>query len=143
MIVAGIGPGHPDFVLPAALRAIREAKVLLGGSRALADFAREGQETRPIAIALTQKAKHDKLLFGQAGQKRVAEKIVGGAGNAHGDGTGNTGGAFLVRVTFIHVSVNQTEGNGVDTDPAGTKFFGESLGESVHSALGSRISYFA
>ncbi len=48
MIVAGIGPGHPDYVLPAALRAIRGAKVLVGGSRALSDFAREGQRT--IAI---------------------------------------------------------------------------------------------
>ena len=48
MIVAGIGPGHPDYVLPAALRAIREAKVLVGGSRALSDFAREGQRTMAI-----------------------------------------------------------------------------------------------
>lgn len=48
MIVAGIGPGHPDYVLPAALRAIREAKVLVGGSRALSDFAREGQRTMTI-----------------------------------------------------------------------------------------------
>ena len=48
MIVAGIGPGHPDYVLPAAIRAIREAKVLVGGSRALSDFAREGQRTMTI-----------------------------------------------------------------------------------------------
>ncbi|MBO4853294.1 MAG: precorrin-6y C5,15-methyltransferase (decarboxylating) subunit CbiE [Schwartzia sp.] len=48
VIVAGIGPGHPDYVLPAALRAIREAKVLVGGSRALSDFAREGQRTMTI-----------------------------------------------------------------------------------------------
>lgn len=46
--MAGIGPGHPDYVLPAALRAIREAKVLVGGSRALSDFAREGQRTMAI-----------------------------------------------------------------------------------------------
>lgn len=48
MIVAGIGPGNPDFVLPAALCAIRSAKVLVGGSRALADFAVEGQCTMTI-----------------------------------------------------------------------------------------------
>ncbi len=48
MIVAGIGPGNPDYVLPAALRAIREAKVLVGGSRALADFSAEGQRTITI-----------------------------------------------------------------------------------------------
>jgi len=46
--VAGIGPGHPDYVLPAALRVIREAKVLVGGSRALSDFAQEGQRTMTI-----------------------------------------------------------------------------------------------
>ena len=48
MIVAGIGPGNPDFVLPAALHTIRSAKVLVGGSRALADFAVEGQCTMTI-----------------------------------------------------------------------------------------------
>ncbi len=48
VIVAGIGPGHPDYVLPAAIRAIREAKVLVGGSRALSDFAQEGQRTMTI-----------------------------------------------------------------------------------------------
>ena len=30
IIVAGIGPGHPDYILPAAARAIHEAKVLVG-----------------------------------------------------------------------------------------------------------------
>ena len=40
IIVAGIGPGHPDYMLPAAARAIREAQVLVGGRRALAQFAR-------------------------------------------------------------------------------------------------------
>ena len=48
IIVAGIGPGHHDYVLPAALRAIRGAKVLVGGSRALSDFAVEGQRTMTI-----------------------------------------------------------------------------------------------
>ncbi len=33
IIVAGIGPGHPDYILPAAARAIHEAKVLVGGRR--------------------------------------------------------------------------------------------------------------
>lgn len=49
IIVAGIGPGHPDYMLPAAARTIREAKVLVGGRRALAQFARpEGQETMAV-----------------------------------------------------------------------------------------------
>ena len=46
--MAGIGPGNPDFVLPAARAAIESAEVLVGGSRALADFARQGQETMTI-----------------------------------------------------------------------------------------------
>lgn len=48
IIVAGIGPGNPDYIVPAARRAIEEAAVLVGGSRALADFAREGQETMTV-----------------------------------------------------------------------------------------------
>ena len=46
--MAGIGPGNPDYVLPAAARAIREAAVLVGSRRALADFARRDQATFPI-----------------------------------------------------------------------------------------------
>ena len=48
IIVAGIGPGNPDYIVPAARRAIEEAAVLVGGSRALADFARDGQETMTV-----------------------------------------------------------------------------------------------
>ena len=45
IIVAGIGPGHPDYMLPAAARAIREAQVLVGGRRALAQFEQNIQQT--------------------------------------------------------------------------------------------------
>ena len=48
IVIAGIGPGHPDYVLPAALRAIREATFLVGGKRALADFGRADQRQIPI-----------------------------------------------------------------------------------------------
>lgn len=48
IIIAGIGPGHPDYVLPAALKAIREAAFLVGGRRALADFGRANQRQVPI-----------------------------------------------------------------------------------------------
>ncbi|MBQ4151919.1 MAG: precorrin-6y C5,15-methyltransferase (decarboxylating) subunit CbiE, partial [Schwartzia sp.] len=37
IIVAGIGPGNPKYVLPAAAEVIKNADVLVGGSRALAD----------------------------------------------------------------------------------------------------------
>ena len=48
IIVAGIGPGHPDYVLPAARQAIAAARILVGGRRALADFAEPAQQTFPI-----------------------------------------------------------------------------------------------
>lgn len=44
IIVAGIGPGNPDYMVPAARQAIAEARVLVGGRRALAQFARGGAE---------------------------------------------------------------------------------------------------
>lgn len=44
----GIGPGNPDYMVPAATRAIREAAVLVGGSRALAQFAVKGQQTMAV-----------------------------------------------------------------------------------------------
>lgn len=49
IVVAGIGPGHPDYLLPAAAKAIAEAKVLVGGRRALAQFAKgAGQKTMAV-----------------------------------------------------------------------------------------------
>lgn len=48
IIVAGIGPGGEDFITPAALKKIRAAKFLVGGRRALNDFAVDGQITCPI-----------------------------------------------------------------------------------------------
>ena len=48
IIVVGIGPGNPDYILPAAQKAISAAKVLVGGRRALSDFARPTQRTMAI-----------------------------------------------------------------------------------------------
>lgn len=48
IIVAGIGPGAKDYIVPMALKAIEKAKVLVGGSRALADFAGRKQKTFAI-----------------------------------------------------------------------------------------------
>ena len=48
IIVVGIGPGNPDYIVPKGLEAIRQAKFLVGGRRALAQFAADGQETCPI-----------------------------------------------------------------------------------------------
>ena len=48
LIIAGIGPGSPDYILPAARRAIERAEVLVGGRRALNSFARPGQLTYAV-----------------------------------------------------------------------------------------------
>lgn len=39
IIVAGIGPGNPAYMVPEAVQAIENAQVLVGGKRALAQFA--------------------------------------------------------------------------------------------------------
>lgn len=49
IIVAGIGPGHPDYIVPAAKLAIERAEVLVGGRRALEQFGHERQ--RQMAIS--------------------------------------------------------------------------------------------
>lgn len=48
IVVAGIGPGNEDFITPAALKKIRAAKFLVGGRRALDEFAKENQITCAI-----------------------------------------------------------------------------------------------
>lgn len=48
IIVAGIGPGSPDYILPIASRAIAQAKVLVGSQRALDAFAPPGVITKAI-----------------------------------------------------------------------------------------------
>ena len=48
IIVAGIGPGAKEYVIPMAMQAINEAKVLVGGTRALNEFSHQGQKTFAI-----------------------------------------------------------------------------------------------
>lgn len=48
IIVVGIGPGNPDYIVPKGRKAIEQAKFLVGGRRALAQFAQAGQENCPI-----------------------------------------------------------------------------------------------
>lgn len=42
--VIGLGPGHPDYILPVARAAIAEAEVILCGKRHLESFDSEGKE---------------------------------------------------------------------------------------------------
>lgn len=48
IIVVGIGPGNPDYIVPKGMQAIQSAKFLLGGRRALSQFAAAEQETCAI-----------------------------------------------------------------------------------------------
>lgn len=51
--VVGIGPGHPDYLIPLGEKAIQRAEILVGSVRALQDFGREGQEQIPITGSLS------------------------------------------------------------------------------------------
>lgn len=48
IVVVGIGPGSPDYLVPAAKREIDAARVLVGSKRALDTFASPQVETRLI-----------------------------------------------------------------------------------------------
>lgn len=48
IIVVGIGPGSPDYLLPVAKQAIEKARIIVGNKRALKTFAPDGAETRVI-----------------------------------------------------------------------------------------------
>ena len=48
IVIVGIGPGSPDYVLPIASRTITAANVLVGSKRALDTFAAESQITKII-----------------------------------------------------------------------------------------------
>ncbi|SHL11142.1 precorrin-6Y C5,15-methyltransferase (decarboxylating) [Selenomonas ruminantium] len=48
IIVVGIGPGNPDYIVPKGLKTIQNARYLVGGKRALTEFAQAGQDTCAI-----------------------------------------------------------------------------------------------
>ncbi|SDJ80984.1 precorrin-6y C5,15-methyltransferase (decarboxylating) subunit CbiE [Natronincola ferrireducens] len=54
IIVAGIGPGHRDYVLPAVYRAVENSDILIGGKRNLEIFQDFTGETHPITRDLEE-----------------------------------------------------------------------------------------
>lgn len=56
LFVIGIGPGHPDYMVPRAHQIIRNAHVVVGSARALEDFASPQQKTFPITGKLGEMA---------------------------------------------------------------------------------------
>ena len=64
--MAGIGPGNEDFITPAALKRIHSAQFLVGGRRALAQFAATQQTTCAITgdLDATLQFIRDKISIG-------------------------------------------------------------------------------
>ena len=50
IIVAGIGPGNPAYMVPEAMKAIEDAAVLVGGKRALSQFAKAARTQETMAV---------------------------------------------------------------------------------------------
>lgn len=48
IIIVGIGPGNPEYLLPKAREVISTAKVLVGGKRAIDEYAHAGQRLKLI-----------------------------------------------------------------------------------------------
>ena len=65
IFVVGIGPGDKKYITPAALEKILSAKFLLGGRRALKDFATDSQEIFAITKDLESAINfiREKILF--------------------------------------------------------------------------------
>lgn len=66
--VVGIGPGHRDYILPAAYKAVEDSDVLIGGRRNLETFSDFKGETLSITrdlksvIEYIKKNRHDKKI---------------------------------------------------------------------------------
>lgn len=61
LYVIGIGPGHPDYMVPLGHKIIKKVNVLVGSQRSLTDFAREGQITYSISSKLSEMAEFIKI----------------------------------------------------------------------------------
>ncbi len=52
--IVGMGPGHPDFVLPAAKTALEEAEMIIGGKRHIEPFKDSGKHLVHVEGQLTK-----------------------------------------------------------------------------------------
>lgn len=77
IVVAGIGPGGEDYILPVVRKMAAEADLLVGGERALAPFRGLGKETWPLTADLEGMVR--RLQNRPAGQK-IAVLVTGDAG---------------------------------------------------------------
>jgi len=75
--IVGTGPGHPDYITPVALQAIREAQVLIGGRRLLRDYAQPQQECRAVDKDLAAVLDY---ILNQPLNKKIAVLVSGDPG---------------------------------------------------------------
>lgn len=75
--IVGIGPGHPDYVPPIAMRAITSAQVLVGSKRALETYADSSQLQIEITGDLAAVADG---IIQHYSSKRVAVMVSGDPG---------------------------------------------------------------
>lgn len=57
LYVIGIGPGHPDYMVPRGKQIIDRVPILVGSERALGDFAKASHETKAITGRLQETAR--------------------------------------------------------------------------------------
>ena len=75
IIVAGIGPGAKEYVIPMAMQAINEAKVLVGGTRVLNEFSHQGQKTFAIKADITAVMDFIKVELNEIGRASCRERV--------------------------------------------------------------------
>ncbi len=71
--VVGIGPGHPDYITPAAAKRIAEADVLIGGKRVLSSIDVDGKDIYYITSDIKSAVK----VVSENADRKVAV-VVGG-----------------------------------------------------------------
>ena len=78
IIIAGLGPGNPDYILPAAKKAIADSEVIIGGKRNIESIREqaEGKEIKYIDSRLGELSDYIK----QNREKRITVIVSGDPG---------------------------------------------------------------
>ena len=111
--IVGCGPGSPDYMTAAGLRAIGEAEVLVGAKRFLEVFGRPGQEQMPVGADITKALdslaefrktrKTVVLVSGDPGLKSFASNVIGRFG---GDACEVIPGISSVQTAFARLGLS-------------------------------------
>lgn len=77
IVVAGVGPGGEEYILPIVRRKVAEADLLAGGERALAPFRPLGKELLPVTADLAALVKE---LREKSSECKIAVLVSGDTG---------------------------------------------------------------